>query len=42
MALLDMQGMSQTRWGGMSGGNGGGSTLSLALCDSTASVTLCV
>ena len=39
MALLDMQGMSQTRWGG---NGGGGSTLSLALCDSTASVTLCV
>jgi Lanthionine-containing peptide SapB precursor RamS len=38
MALLDMQGMSQTRCGG----NGGGSTLSIALCDSTASVTLCV
>jgi Lanthionine-containing peptide SapB precursor RamS len=38
MALLDMQGMSQTRWGS----DGGGSTLSLALCDSTASVTLCV
>jgi Lanthionine-containing peptide SapB precursor RamS len=37
MALLDMQGMSQTRWG-----SDGGSTLSIALCDSVASVTLCV
>lgn len=37
MALLDMQGMS-TR-----GGNGGGgSDLSVALCDSRASITLCL
>jgi Lanthionine-containing peptide SapB precursor RamS len=39
MALLDMQGMelSATR-----GGECGGSGVSLLLCDSTASITLCV
>jgi Lanthionine-containing peptide SapB precursor RamS len=37
MTLLDMQGMSRC-----GSGNGGGSHLSIALCDSTASVTLCV
>jgi Lanthionine-containing peptide SapB precursor RamS len=37
MTLLDMQGLSQTRWGG-----GGGSHLSVALCDSVASITLCL
>ena len=37
MTILDMQGMSQTRCG-----DGGGSQLSVALCDSTASVQLCL
>ncbi len=40
MALLDMQGMASTRGDGH-GGHGGGSDLSLFLCDSTASLTLC-
>jgi len=40
MALLDMQGMEPEARGG---GHGcGGSDLSVALCDSTASVTLCL
>jgi hypothetical protein len=43
MALLDMQGMASTRGGGGDGGgHGGGSHVSLLLCDSTASVTLCL
>ena len=43
MALLDMQGMTSTRGGGGNGGgHGGGSHVSLLLCDSTASVTLCL
>lgn len=43
MALLDMQGMTSTRGGGgHGGGHGGGSHVSLLLCDSTASVTLCL
>jgi hypothetical protein len=43
MALLDMQGMASTRGGcGDGGGHGGGSHVSLLLCDSTASVTLCL
>jgi hypothetical protein len=44
MALLDMQGMTSTRGGGGNGGGhgGGGSHVSLLLCDSTASVTLCL
>jgi hypothetical protein len=45
MALLDMQGMAATRGGGGNGGGhggGGGSHVSLLLCDSTASVTLCL
>jgi Lanthionine-containing peptide SapB precursor RamS len=42
MALLDMQGMTSTRGGGDGGGHGGGSHVSLLLCDSTASVTLCL
>jgi hypothetical protein len=43
MALLDMQGMTSTRGGGGDGGHGGGgSHVSLLLCDSTASVTLCL
>lgn len=39
MALLEMQGM-ETRWGG--GHGHGGSSLSVALCASEASVTLCL
>jgi hypothetical protein len=45
MALLDMQGMAATRGGGGNGGGhggGGGSHVSLLLCDSTASLTLCL
>jgi hypothetical protein len=48
MALLDMQGMASTRGGGGDGGGhgggggGGGSDVSLLLCDSTASITLCL
>ncbi len=43
MALLDMQGMTSTRGGGGDGGHGGGgSHVSLLLCDSTASITLCL
>jgi hypothetical protein len=44
MALLDIQAMDSargdTRWGG--GGGGGGSDLSVALCDSFASILLCL
>lgn len=40
MALLDMQGMEATR--GEGGGHGGGSHLSLLLCDSALSVTTCL
>ena len=36
MTILDMQGMSQPR------GGGGGSHLSVALCDSYASIQLCL
>jgi hypothetical protein len=45
MALLDMQGMElkAERGGhGCGGHGGGGSELSLLLCDSVASVTLCL
>ena len=45
MALLDMQGMElKAARGGHGGGGhgGGGSELSLLLCDSVASVTLCL
>jgi hypothetical protein len=49
MALLDMQGMELKTarnghggCGGHGGGGGGGSELSLLLCDSVASVTLCL
>jgi hypothetical protein len=49
MALLDMQGMelkTARGWhggcGGHGGGGGGGSELSLLLCDSVASITLCL
>jgi lanthionine-containing peptide SapB len=42
MALLDMQNMSSARGGGGGGGDHGGSDLSLLLCDSTLSVTLCL
>ena len=45
MALLDIQAMDSargdTRWGG-GGGGGGGSDLSVLLCDSVASVLLCL
>jgi hypothetical protein len=41
MALLDMQGMVSTR-NGHGGGSGGGSDLSVLLCDSNASLTLCL
>jgi hypothetical protein len=41
MALLDIQAMdADTR--GHGGGGGGGSHLSVTLCDSTASVLLCL
>jgi lanthionine-containing peptide SapB len=43
MALLDLQAMSTpTERGHDGGGHGGGSDVSLALCDSTASVLLCL
>ena len=43
MALLDMQGMASTRGNGHGGGGGGGgSDISLLLCDSFASITLCL
>ena len=40
MAILDLQAMQSDNRGG--GGHGGGSTASLLLCDSTASITLCL
>ena len=39
MALLDMQGMESASRGN---GGGGGSVVSLLLCDSVASVLLCL
>ncbi|HMH91527.1 MAG TPA: SapB/AmfS family lanthipeptide [Streptosporangiaceae bacterium] len=45
MALLDIQAMeldTPTTEGGHGGGHGGGSQLSVALCDSVASITLCL
>jgi hypothetical protein len=49
MILLDLQAMDATpidapqdNWGGGHGGHGGGSELSVLLCDSTASVALCL
>jgi hypothetical protein len=43
MALLDIQAMdADTRGHGGGGGGGGGSHLSVALCDSVASVLLCL
>ena len=43
MALLDIQAMdADTRGHGGGGGGGGGSHLSVTLCDSTASVLLCL
>ena len=43
MALLDIQAMdADTRGQGGGGGGGGGSHLSVALCDSVASVLLCL
>lgn len=45
MTLLEMQGL-EPRGGGHGGGGGGGtgavSSLSVALCDSVASITLCL
>jgi hypothetical protein len=40
MAILDLQAMQSDNRGG--NGGGGGSHLSVALCDSVASVTLCL
>lgn len=40
MALLDMQGLDARSKGGH--GGGGGSNFSVLLCDSRASVTLCL
>jgi lanthionine-containing peptide SapB len=40
MAILDLQAMEPK--GGHGGGGGGGSDLSVLLCDSVASVTLCL
>jgi hypothetical protein len=43
MALLDLQGMElRNGHGGGHGGGEGGSSLSVLLCDSAASVTLCL
>jgi hypothetical protein len=43
MAILDMQDMKpEARQWGHGGHGGGGSDLSVALCDSVASVTLCL
>ena len=43
MALLDIQALdADTRGHGGGGGGGGGSHLSVALCDSVASVLLCL
>ena len=42
MALLDIQAMDPSRDGKGDGGCGGGSTVSLLLCDSTASILLCL
>jgi hypothetical protein len=39
MAILDLQAMDTDRGGN---GGGGGSHLSVALCDSVASITLCL
>lgn len=41
MALLEMQGM-EVRGHGHGGGHGTASSLSVALCDSVASITLCL
>jgi lanthionine-containing peptide SapB len=40
MSILDLQAMEPK--GGHGGGGGGGSDLSVLLCDSVASVTLCL
>jgi Lanthionine-containing peptide SapB precursor RamS len=42
MALLDMQGMDPAREDKWGGGGGIGSHLSVLLCDSVASLTLCL
>ncbi len=42
MALLDMQAMELETQRGGHGGGGGGSHLSVTLCDSVASIMLCL
>jgi Lanthionine-containing peptide SapB precursor RamS len=42
MALLDIQAMDPARDNSRCGGGGGGSDLSVALCDSFASTLLCL
>jgi hypothetical protein len=43
MAILEMQGMQPTRGGGNGGGCGcGGSDVSFILCDSNASLLVCL
>jgi hypothetical protein len=42
MALLDIQDMELDTPNTEGGGHGGGSQLSVALCDSVASITLCL
>jgi len=42
MALLDLQHLEAERGGHGDGGHGGGSDISLLLCDSAISFTLCV
>jgi len=42
MALLDIQAMNTARDDTRGGGGGGGSHLSVLLCDSTASILLCL
>jgi hypothetical protein len=42
MALLDIQAMDSVRDGNDKCAHGGGSHLSVALCDSVASITLCL
>jgi hypothetical protein len=42
MALLEMQGLEVRGHGGGGGGGGVASSLSVALCDSVASILLCL
>lgn len=42
MALLEMQGMEVRGGGHDGGGHGAASSLSVALCDSVASIVLCL